>query len=1231
MSTGELSPSLPAALEVLVQGAEFVKYNTANDLQHVFLHYHAPAAAFLYRPSSPHSHSHSAYPTDGQLPLSTLTDIYLGKQSPLLASPELDHLSDDRTFTLVSSDPTLTLELLAAQPNTVDQWLAGIEALIANNGQAIVSTNDDSTINDTSSQPTPSPSTADAVLPVDEALRLMAAGSRWTLLEELSETADVATRDVLLRYVPPSTADATYGGFAVDDGAVLPVSELSEVFLGPQSSAFLALTATREVEDSCCVTLLFVAAIGGESGAGCGQLDLMAADEATLNTWLVGINHLMTLREQQQPTSQARSQSIQAKEQNETDDELSGQQCVNELQRGTALTLFSLLDERVEMAQIHLRYSSSASDSLGLLVYGEQSMALSTLTDVFVGTQTHTFTLPPASSAPQQLCFSLLATSGQLDLQADSERTLNVWLTGIHHILTSTDQVDVQPAPQPADDSATTTTTSTPEQPHPQRSAVRQSFSIVPKEDKAAAASSSSSAAKELLRRGEQFWLYRGADKPQRIYVFFNASASRMGCFYWTTANQPQREERVSQSLAVHAMKEMLVGSRAHAYMAAQSKAQQQQLAAVEAEGCLCLLSRQEKAALLLVAVGGDKVVKAWARAIKAMLDEVKATFSAQLPPRGPVPQTNRTSLPDELTATVATLSQPTAMSLITATAVYPITLQLIRTTKPDSTMSSYALQYSHVHPSMSHRKPKQLLLARVTDLYVGLNSPAVQQQLAALKAAGVRGDSVWSVLSAKQCWDVKVGHGVDGGSEEERNVWVRGLRELILHITHKRVVDEQADERSPGAKEELKEQLTTDSARRLSATRRMSFQPAAGKEAAATANEPGAVALASLTAGLRFTLYQLVNGLPFRQPIVLYYRHRQPPSSDRLYYCDQSAVRDPLNPPLSARCCLSIDGITDIYLGKQTSVLQSSTVGQRADEERCISLVSREAGEAGAAVELNLEAEAGSDGVDVLMAAIQYVCNDGGRVMTDEPAPHQTEEKTADETGREPLPSTVLPTVPPQPTSSIASPPSPSRPAPPLPPAVAAVASPLTDAERLAALMLKKPKIAKRFSLSPAVPGQGSNRRLSVMSNRLSMLATQENDSLQQPLPSLDTLLDDSQWQRTIAAASTSGLRPAAVGLACLRAVDDGGGTSVHRVHGRQSRPLPPLYASAIPQWDSRYGYEWAALTLLVPVRDEAAASQCVAASRVHHSHCDGQADRSLGVHTRHRRQSSTLLRFGG
>ena len=748
-------------------------------------------------------------------------------------------------------------------------------------------------------------------------------------------------------------------------------------------------------------------------------------------------------------------------------------------------------------------------------------MPLSTLTDVYVGTQTHTFTLPPASSAPQHLCFSLLATGGQLDLQANSERTLNVWLTGIHHILTSTDQVEVQPAHQ-LDDRLLI---STPEQTQPHR-AVRQSFSVVPKDDRAPGASSS--AAVELLRRGEQFWLYR-TDKPQRIHVFFNPAASRMGCFYWTASGQPQRDERVGQSLAVHAMKEMLVSSRAHVYIAAQSSGHQQQLAAVEAEGCLCLLSRQEKSALLLVALGGDKVVKAWARAIKAMLDDVKATFNAQLPPRGPASHSSQTSLPDELAAVVATLSQPTPMSLITATALYPITLQLMRTTKANSTAITYALQYSHVHPSMSHRKPKQLLLPRVTDLYVGLHSPALQQQLPALKAAGVRGESVWSVVSARQCWDVKVGHGADGGSEEERNVWVRGLRELILHITHKRVVDEQTDESTSHQAEEQKEQLTTsaaDATRRLSATRRMSFQSAAHTKAAAAA-EPGAAALAALTAGLRFTLYQLVNGLPFRQPILLYYRHRPPPSSDRLYYCDQSTVRDPLNPPLSARCCLTIDGITDIYLGKQTSVLLSSTVGQRADEERCISLVSRgsgeTAGDGGAGEELNLEAEAGSDGVDVLMAAIEYVCNDGGRVVTDEPTPAQQDAKEAEEKAREqkPLPSVL--STPPLASHSGPSP-SPSRPLPPPPSQSAAAVFAMTDAERLAALMLRKPKIAKRFSLSPAVVGQGSNRRLNVMSNRLSMLATQEDDGQSQPLPSLDALLDDSQWQRTIATATTAG-----------------------------------------------------------------------------------------------------------
>ena len=241
----------------------------------------------------------------------------------------------------------------------VDRWLAGIEALIANNGQAIVSTDDETAAISSSghspTQCTPTEHSDGAVVSVEEAIQQMTVGSQWTLLEELSDTVDVTTRSVQLRYLPPTAAEP-FGSFSVDGGTVLPFHWLSEVFLGPQSATFLALTAGREVDESCCVTLLFDAAEDRGSSGGCEQLDLMAADEATLNTWLVGINHLMSQREEQQSTTEPQPQPMKETEatDDDLDEELTGPQCVQEMQRGTPLTLFSLVDERVEAERIHL-------------------------------------------------------------------------------------------------------------------------------------------------------------------------------------------------------------------------------------------------------------------------------------------------------------------------------------------------------------------------------------------------------------------------------------------------------------------------------------------------------------------------------------------------------------------------------------------------------------------------------------------------------------------------------------------------------------------------------------------------------------------------------------------------------------------------------------------------------------------------------------------------------------
>ena len=118
-------------------------------------------------------------------------------------------------------------------------------------------------------------------------------------------------------------------------------------------------------------------------------------------------------------------------------------------------------------------------------------------------------------------------------------------------------------------------------------------------------------------------------------------------------------------------------------------------------------------------------------------------------------------------------------MSLLTSTALYPISLCL-----STELASSPTLTYRHLSPPLSSTKPKRLNLKRVTDLYLGFSSPSLSSSGWA-DGAKVPGTRVWSVVTRKTCWDLCA------DSEEGRGGWVAALRELILAVTQKKVVEE--------------------------------------------------------------------------------------------------------------------------------------------------------------------------------------------------------------------------------------------------------------------------------------------------------------------------------------------------------------------------------------------------------------------------------------------------------
>ena len=852
----------------------------------------------------------------------------------------------------------------------------------------------------------------------------------------------------------------------------------------------------------------------------------------------------------------------------------SGEDGVRRMKLGSTMTRFSMVDGVVRREVGVLRYEEEEEEeekaeetTLGRLSFTSAlslslSLPLLSLTDVYVGQQTRVWgqMVAAASQAPPpHLCFSLLSTDAEWDLQADDESTLNQWLTGIHHLLIHTAALqlqetpeDAQPATQPRDAAHTQ------EQGHQNRSEealggergrrggeeqeeveepvpaaaellvaapapvpARPSFSLRPSSRAAASSSSSaqsssaSSASFALLSRGEWFELLQLSLPPpplplpaasaaavsvsvRRVFVFLNASASRAGCLYWTASSEV-REERVGQSLALHTLTEVWTGAKALRAWEERGGAAGQP----SSGSCLSLMSRRERSCMHLSYSGGggggrggaaegERVVKAWVSALRCVLHDLGATvkgkqqpqptvahsqqrlpiadadadalappsaspFTPPHPPPSPTPlPPSSLLLPPAVMALIAPLLRPSAMSLLTSTALYPISLCL--STEP---ASSPTLTYRHLSPSRSS-KPKRLSLRRVTDLYLGFSSPSLLSS-GWLDGAKVQGTRVWSVVTRKACWDLCA------DSEQQRGAWVAALRELILAVTRKRVVDEVEGEKERERQREREQSTATATSSQSgapdpSAPRRMSFQPSSVASAApsspsvsSTSSAAGAAALASLTSGLRFVRYEAVDGLTFRQPILLFYRQRRAQgrqAEDVLYWCDAaSSSLDRSSPPTHPSCCLAIDRITDIYLGKQTPLLLAAAA--TAQDTACIALISPH-------MTIELEGTEEEGAAETLLEAVQFICADGGRAMEEQKAQEALSAGREGQEGAE---------------------------------AQAAAAAAERRQAELAMLARKGAKGGKRFSLGPALQGAAVNRRLSALSSRLSMLATHEDD----------------------------------------------------------------------------------------------------------------------------------------
>jgi len=257
------------------------------------------------------------------LPLTDITDIYYGKQTPnFLMSHLAFNIPNQQCFTLQSSKLDVQLDLEAESADVVTSWLQAIHQLLTNSGRKVVHDEKQQTPSSAMGASNGKPLRRFSVLQAENSSVMQkaikhqkpkqkssasAAGAKLTapmsqssdsILNNgqqftLHSTSAPHQRQITLFFSRDvNSADGSKGVlFWTEDGsrtmdrkASLGIKNITDVYLGPQRGAFLGATSSV-VNGDCCVSLV------SQQGA---SLDLEASSPESLNAFLMSLSSLLS-------------------------------------------------------------------------------------------------------------------------------------------------------------------------------------------------------------------------------------------------------------------------------------------------------------------------------------------------------------------------------------------------------------------------------------------------------------------------------------------------------------------------------------------------------------------------------------------------------------------------------------------------------------------------------------------------------------------------------------------------------------------------------------------------------------------------------------------------------------------------------------------------------------------------------------------------------------------------
>lgn len=877
------------------------------------------------------------------IPLRSITDIYLGKQTVELKSAAAASVKKAAALSIISADVKLYLELSSG--NEVKALIECIKYCVQNQGNKLVDEGDSSgnkskgrgaarRFSVAANTTLGGQATISKKLSVAECIHLIRSGRNFNLYKKSNVTGKVSKKSIFLFF---SLSKQTFSWWGLDekkknpDAAQDPANNMqlkhvTDIFVGKQTMELKSALAANVSRNLCW-------SLTGKKGR---RLNLEAQSPIEVKNWLKGISAVIKQtgkvladdsskkhkkgKAGRRFSVMAGAKTFEAKTLTEVP---AADECVELMRKGFKVTTFSKNGGEFAKKSSTAFYSRDDNsihwcDSKGDRVkVSGQSIAVPQITDIFMGKQTDALKSNAARLADASKCITIQSRSGlELNMETPSDIVKQLWLDGIVFIVKNVEGKAVVE-----------------DRPAAKVNSSKRRFSVLQKpsdgQQPITKVLKGPEAIRTLMRKGRECKKYSktssGAVSTKKVVLFYSAAGKTL---YWCKPGQ--RDQNDDASLPLNTVTDIFMGKSSE-------ELKSKTAAKAASVCCLCVVG---KTTSISVEFDTAAEVKSWIEGLKTAIIgngkriEEDETVSKQNKRRYSIMAGGKTTQ----SAITSVLTGAKALKFMRDGRIF--------TSIEKSSSGSFAghklfLYYSTAQKTFFWCEPgertqsydRAVPLQQITDIYLGKQTKHFQG------AAG-------STLDAKSCFSIlSKTHGLHlcASSNEEVMSWLEGVKTAVSASGKKTVND---DSRGKGK-------------------RRMSVLT-------------GAKAKVNTTAPVtkKLSVEKAIDLMTGGRDVTLYNKGEEPKGAC-LFYAGNTLYWSPpgINKRVRSTNSLPLSQLTDIYLKGL-----KDTFPEANDEAIRLSLL----GKNGAQV--NLEFSSAFE-KDAWFNGIRHIISSGGnRVVEDEP-----------------------------------------------------------------------------------------------------------------------------------------------------------------------------------------------------------------------------------------------------